>query len=44
MADLFAGVDLTTVAAFVTATGLLIIGITLQFKGIDLAKRGIKKA
>lgn len=44
MADIFAAVDLSTVAAFVGATGILIIGIAMAFKGIDLGKRGVKKA
>lgn len=44
MAAIFAAVDLTTVAAWVAATGVLIIGITMAFKGIDLGKRGVKKA
>ena len=44
MADIFAAVDLSTVAAFVAATGVVIVGLTLAFKGIDLSKRGIKKA
>lgn len=44
MADIFAAVDLTTVGAFVVATGVLVIGIAMSFKGIDLGKRGVKKA
>lgn len=44
MADIFAAVDFSTVAAFVAATGVVIIGITMAFKGIDLGKRGVKKA
>lgn len=44
MASIFAAVDLSTVAAFVAATGVLVVGIALGFKGIDLSKRGIKKA
>ena len=44
MADIFAAVDLSSVSAFVGATGVLIIGITMAFKGIDLGKRGVKKA
>lgn len=44
MADIFAAVDLSTVAAWVTATGVLIIGIRMAFKGIDLGNRGVKKA
>lgn len=44
MDALFAAVDLGTVAAFVGATGLLIIGIKLAEKGIAIAKRNISKA
>lgn len=44
MADIFAAVDLSAVTAFVVATGVLVIGITMAFKGIDLGKRGVKKA
>jgi len=44
MGDIFAAVDLTTVTAFVVATGVLVIGIAMAFKGIDLGKRGVKKA
>lgn len=44
MADIFAAVDLSSVAAFVAATGVVIVGITTGFKGITLAKRGINKA
>lgn len=44
MAAIFAAVDLSTVAAFVAATGVLVVGIAMAFKGIDLSKRGVKKA
>ena len=44
MAAIFAAVDLTSVATWVAATGVLVVGIALGFKGIDLSKRGIKKA
>jgi hypothetical protein len=44
MEAIFAAVDLSTVATFVGATGVLIIGITMAFKGIDLGKRGVRKA
>ena len=44
MADIFAAVDLTGVATFVSAAGVLIVGITLAVKGIGLAKRAISKA
>ncbi len=43
MADIFAAVDLSTVATFVAATGVLVVGIALAFKGIDLSKRAIRK-
>lgn len=44
MADIFAAVDLSTVAAFVVGAGVLIIGATMAFKSIDLGKRAVKKA
>lgn len=44
MADIFAAVDFTTVAAWVGTVGVAIIGITMAFKGVDLGKRGVKKA
>lgn len=44
MTDIFAAVDLSTASAFVIATGLVVIAITMGFKGIDLGKRGVKKA
>ena len=44
MADIFAAVDLASVATFVAATGVIIVGLTLAFKGIDLSKRAVKKA
>jgi hypothetical protein len=44
MGDIFAAVDLTTVGAFVAATGVLVIGITMAFKGISLGKRAVNKA
>ncbi len=43
MADIFAAVDFTTVAAFVAATGVVVIGIHMAFKGIDLGKRAVRK-
>ena len=44
MADIFAAVDFASVATWVGLTGVAIIGITMAFKGIDLGKRGVKKA
>jgi ABC-type sulfate transport system permease component len=43
MASIFAAVDLSTVVAFVAATGVIIIGICMAFKGVDLGKRGVRK-
>jgi hypothetical protein len=44
MSDIFAAVDLTSVATFVGAAGVLIVGIALAYKGISLAKRAVKSA
>lgn len=43
MTAIFAAVDLATVTAFVVATGVIVMGIRLAFKGVDLGKRGIAK-
>ncbi len=40
---LFASISLTTVVASVIGLGVVIIGINMAFKGVDLSKRGIKK-
>jgi hypothetical protein len=37
-------VDFAGVATWVGVAGVAIIGITLAFKGIDLGKRGVRKA
>ena len=44
MADIFAAVDLATVATFVAGIGVLVIGICLAEKGISIGKRNVKKA
>jgi len=44
MADIFAAVDIGGVAAFVVATGVLIIGIAMGEKGVGIGKRNIRKA
>ncbi|WP_283235371.1 hypothetical protein [Pseudoalteromonas rubra] len=44
MADIFAAVDLSTVATFIGATGVAIVGITMALKGIQLAKRAVRAA
>lgn len=44
MDEIFAAVDFSSVKTWVVASGILIIGIAMAFKGIDLAKRGVKKA
>lgn len=41
--SIFAAIDLSTVAASVIALGVLVIGVTMAFKGVDLGKRGVKK-
>jgi type IV secretory pathway VirB2 component (pilin) len=44
MADIFAAIDFSTVAASVIVIGVAVIGIQMAFKAIDLGKRGVKKA
>ena len=44
MADIFTAVDLSAVATFVGGAGVLIVGISLAYKGIQLAKRAVKSA
>jgi hypothetical protein len=44
MAEIFAAVDLSAVATFFGAAGVLIVGIALAGKGISLAKRLVAKA
>jgi hypothetical protein len=44
MADIFAAVDLSGVATFAIAAGILVIGIAMAFKGTDLGKRAVRKA
>jgi hypothetical protein len=41
---LFAAVDFSGVATKVGAMGIAVIGICLAYKGIDLVKRGVRKA
>jgi hypothetical protein len=42
MDAIFAAVDLTTVAAFVTGAMVIVIGVAMAFKGGILGKRAIK--
>jgi hypothetical protein len=44
MDAILAAVDLSAVAVFVGAAGVLVVGIALAFKGIGLAKRAVKAA
>jgi hypothetical protein len=44
MTEIFAAVDLAGVATFVGASGVLIVGIALAYKGITLAKRAVSRA
>lgn len=43
VSQIFASIDLTTVGASVIALGVLVIGVNMAFKGVDLGKRGVKK-
>lgn len=42
--DIFAAVSFGTVTTAVVAAGVSVIGIALAYKGIDLAKRAVRKA
>jgi hypothetical protein len=44
MADIFAAVDLSTVIGFITAAGVVIMGIALGTKSISIGKRTVNKA
>lgn len=44
MSDIFAAVDFSTVAAFISASGVTIIGIAMAVKAIVLGKRVVSKA
>ncbi len=44
MGDVFAAVDLSTVATWAGGVGVTIIAIALVFKAVGLGKRGISKA
>jgi hypothetical protein len=44
MDAIFEAVDLSSVATFVGAAGVLVIGIAMAFKGITLGKRTVNKA
>ena len=41
---LFAAVDFSNVGVKVGVMGVAVIGIALAYKGIDLVKRGVRKA
>lgn len=43
MTEIFAAVDITSIAASVIGFGVLVIGIAMAFKGTDLGKRVVKK-
>ncbi|MFM2592379.1 phage coat protein [Vibrio harveyi] len=43
-ADPFSAIDLAGVAVKIGAAGLLIVGITMAYKSITLAKRAVNKA
>lgn len=44
MDAILAAVDFADIATWVGTAGIAIIGIAMAFKGIDLGKRGVKKA
>lgn len=44
MDAILAAVDLSSVVTWVGGVGTVVIGIALAFKGVDLGKRGVKKA
>ena len=44
MAEIFAAVDLSSVATFIGTAGVTIVGIALALKGITIAKRAVSKA
>jgi len=44
MDAILAAVDLDGVLTWVGTAGLVIVGIAMAFKGIDLGKRGVRKA
>ncbi|MDU9400806.1 hypothetical protein [Pseudomonas sp. zfem003] len=44
MTEIFAAVSFGEVVAWVVTAGVAIIGIHMAFKGIDLGKRGVRKA
>jgi hypothetical protein len=44
MDAILAEVDFASVAVWVAATGVVIIGIAMAFKGITLGKRGVRHA
>ena len=43
ISTMLASIDLTTVAVSVAAIGLLVIGVAMAFKGVDLGKRAVRK-
>lgn len=44
MAAILAAVDFVGIATWVGVAGVAIIGIQMAFKGIDMGKRGVRKA
>lgn len=44
MEAILAAVDFGSVTTFVSAAGVVLVGVALAFKGISLAKRAVAKA
>ena len=42
MTEIFAAIDLATVATLVGGIGVLVVGINMAFKAIGLGKRAVK--
>lgn len=43
MTDIFAAIDISTIAVSVIGFGVLVIGVAMAFKGVDLGKRVVRK-
>lgn len=43
MTEIFAAIDISTIAASVIGFGVLVIGVAMAFKGVDLGKRVVRK-
>lgn len=44
MASILAAIDLSTIATAIAGAGVVIVGIALAFKAVDIGKRSVNKA